>query len=287
MWVNIEKLHAKAQTERCEWKNKSTSPGTLTENWEEIRGITDISPLHAFQHSCSCFSLSPLLSASPFCIADHFNNCFKGVIFLSTVYNKLLLCHIYLFISSSIVSLVSYTPHPTAGAISPKYTLQFFLFLPIIFAPAKAPMIFELGSFFLAEVLASQEILLPPLLFSYFTASYSVSLSLFSTTSITTSKLPLCFLSSNLSQDSPHWISQEDPCKDHKIHRKPCQSDEICIGPTCTGSDSPFKPPVSIMNSAVHMVSCKDNKPSMDSHRENKSWKGSPGASHYPEASKR
>lgn len=234
------------------------------------------------------FLFPPLLSASPFCLADHFNNYFKGVIFLSTVYSKLFLCHIYISISISsfIVSLVSYTSHPTAGVISPKYALPFFLFLPIIFAPAKAPVIFELSSFFLAEVLTSQEVLLS-LSFSYFTASFSVSLSLFSTTCTTTSKLPLCFLSSNLSWDSPHWISHEDPCDDHKIHRKPCQSDEICIGSTCTDSDSPFKPPMSIMNSAVHTVSCKDNKPSMDSHRENKSWKGSPGASHYTEASKR
>lgn len=170
---------------------------------------------------------------------------------------------------------------------TPKCTLQICLFVSIIFAPAKAPVIFELGSLFPAEVLTSQVALLLSLPFSYFTASFSMSLSLFSTTNTTPSKLPLSFLSSNLSWDSPHWISHKEPCKDHKTCRNPCQSAEICIGCTCTDSDSPCEPPVSIMNSAVHMVSCKDDKLSTDSCRENRSWKASPGASHYTETWKK
>ena len=100
--------------------------------------------------------------------------------------------------------LTGYAPHPTAGAIAPKHALQICLFLPIIFAPAKAPMIFELSSFFPAKVLTSKEAFLLSLPFSHFTAAFSMSLSLFSTTNTTTSKLPLCFSSSNLSRDSPH-----------------------------------------------------------------------------------
>lgn len=171
--------------------------------------------------------------------------------------------------------------------ISPEQALGICLFYPVFFAPAKSLMFFELSSFFSAEVLTLEEALLISSPCSYFTTSFSMSLSLFSTTIATFTKLPLCFSSSNPSLDSPHWISQKDPCKDHKTCRNPCQSDEICMGSICTDSDSPFKPPVSVMNSVAHMASCKDDKLSMDSHRENKSQKGSPGASYYTEASKR
>lgn len=258
----------------------------INRNLRRNGGIRVPSPLHAFQHSCSCFSLFPLLLASPFCLADHFNNCFKGTIFLSTVSSNFSFLLPHLSFYFFLCFLTGYAPHPTAGAIAPKHALQICLFLPIIFAPAKAPMTFELSSFFPAEVLTSKEAFLLSLPFSYFTAAFSMSLSLFSTTNTTTSKLPLCFSSSNLSQDSPHWISHEDPCKDHKTRRNPCQSDEICISSTCADSNSPFEPPVSIMDYAVRMVSCKDDKLSTDSCRENKSQKGSPGASYYTEASK-
>lgn len=148
-------------------------------------------------------------------------------------------------------------------------------------------MTFKLSSSFPAEVLTSKEVFLLSLLFSYFTASFSMSLSLFSTTKTTPSKLPLCLSSSNISRDSPHWISHKEPCNHHKTHRNPCQSDEKCIVCTCADSGSTFEPLTSIVNSAVHVVSCKDSKLSTDSCRENKSWKGSPGASHYTEASER
>lgn len=90
-------------------------------------------------------------------------------------------------------SLTGYTPHPTTGPISLKLTLHICLFLPIIFALAKTPVISELSSFFPAEVLTSKEAFLLSLPFYHFTATFSVSLSLFSTTNTTISKLPLCF----------------------------------------------------------------------------------------------
>lgn len=67
----------------------------------------------------------------------------------------------------------------------------------------------------------------------------------------------------------------------------PANSDEKCIGSTCAESGSTIELLMSIVNSAAHVVSCKDSKLSTDSCRENKSWKGSPGASHCTEASKR
>lgn len=148
-------------------------------------------------------------------------------------------------------------------------------------------MIFKLSSSFPAENLTSKEAFLLSLLFSYFTASFSMSLSLFSTTKTSPSKLFLCLLSSSISRDSPHWISHKECCNNHKTHRNPCHSDEKCIGSTCAESGSTFEPLKSVVNSAVHVVSCKDSKLSTESCRENKNWKGSPGASHCTEASKR
>lgn len=213
--------------------------------------------------------------------------CIKSVIFLSTVSRKHLFPFATFFFSFFLYCLTGYTPHHTTGAVSPKYTLQICLFLLIIFAPAKAPMTFKLSSSFPAENLTSKEAFLLSLFFSYFTACFSMSLSLFSTTKTTPSKVPLCLFSSSISRDSPHWISHKERCNNHETPRNPCHSDEKCIGTTCAESGSTIEPLTSIVNSAAHVVSSKDSKLSTDSCRENKSWKGSPGASHCTEASKR
>lgn len=105
--------------------------------------------------------------------------CFKDVIFLSTVSRKHWFPFATFFFYFFLYCLTGYTPQHTTGAVSPKDTLQICLFLLIIFAPAKAPMTFKLSSFFPAENLTSKEAFLLSLLFSYFTASLSMSLSLF------------------------------------------------------------------------------------------------------------
>lgn len=284
IWVNIEKLCTKVQRD-ANGKSKSSSLCALTEIWDEMGQSEPALPCMHFSIAILVFLFPPffwlLLSALLTILITVLRVLFFWALFPA---DFLSLCHVFLFIS-----LLSHWLHGhlAAGAISPKHALQICLFFPVIFAPAPAPVIFELSSFFLAEVLTSRAALLLSLPFSCFTAAFSMSLPLFSTTNTTTSKLPLCFLSSSLSWDSPHWISHKDPCKDHRTPRNPCQSDEICIGPTCADSDSPFEPPTSIMNSAVHMVSCKDDKLSTGSCRGNKSRKGSLGASHYMEASKR
>lgn len=124
---------------------------------------------------------------------------FFSALFPGNIY--FLLPH-FSFISFFIVSLVTCLAIPLRQ--SPKYTLQICLFLLIIFAPAKAPMTFRMSASFPAENLTSEEDFLLSLFFSYFTASFSMSLSLFPTTKTTPSKLPLCLSSSNISRYSPH-----------------------------------------------------------------------------------
>lgn len=230
-----------------------------------------------FQHNCSYFSFffSPSFG--------FFLSCWPClIIVLSILFSQHQQSFHFPLAHLSFLPLSHYQLLHTSscywGNIPPTSTWR-FLVLPHFVAPAKAPVFFEHNSFFFVESLPSEEVLISSSLLLFQCHS------LFSTTNKISTKLSLCFSFSNPSWDSPHCISHKEPCKDHKTCRNPCQTDEICIGSTCTDSDSPFKPPVSVMNSDVHMASCKDDKLSMDSHRENKSQNGSPGASHYTEAS--
>lgn len=235
-----------------------------------------------------CFSItvlilpffSPLLLAS-FCLADLFNNCFEHPVFSAPAKFSFPFGTSFLLTSPSL----SLATHLTL--LLGQYSLNKHLVFPY-----SSPFCCSSQN---PSVLWAQLLLLCRILTLRRGSSYLFFSSLLllqchylsSTTNTITTKLSLCFLFSNPSRDSPHCISPKEPCKDHKTCRTPCQSDEICIGSTCTDSDSPFKPPVSVMNSDVHMASCKDDKLSMDSHRENKSQNGSPGALHYTEASER
>lgn len=159
------------------------------------------------------------------------------------------------------------------------------LTLPLYVCSNQSPVVFEHRSLFPEEVSRSQEALVLFLHVSYFTAFQCHCLSFHHQhnhlkAGPILSCLPIC------SETLLIEFLIKIPAKITRPIEDPCWSDEICISFTCADSDSCFEPPVSVVNSAVHTVSCKANKLSTESHRENRSWEGSPGASHYTEASK-